>query len=508
MIVRWLDPGDALATERDQLVVCVLCDGDSPSGLELLVERTPAEIPLLLLGHRPQNRGQSSAGREVIALRGPDDRPSASALAGLPTITGAADLVLIDGGARVPPGWVSRLVTAGSDPGVGTASPLYGPMLAEHASGADPSERDRRVGAKPGGLRPRVRGAAPHCLHVARRTLELIGGFPADARTLAQASAEISERCLRVGLVNVLADDLYVGADPETVPARGPADVPLDERTPLTRMLRVAQAAVEGLSVTIDARSLGPGVGGTQRYTFELAMALARHTDLQLRAVTAHDIEPGVAGELQGAGVDVISYEQAVVGVKRSHIVHRPQQVFSLGDLNLMSLLGQRSVITHVDLIAYHNPSYHADAAAFADHRWITRQALAVADRVTFLSEHSLRDALSEDLIDPEDCEVIGAAVLLNEGAQRPGLPEGIPRGRPYILCLGSDYRHKNRVFAIAVAAALRRDQGWTGQLVLAGGHVQYGSSREDEQQLMAASADVREAVTDLGLVSEGQRSS
>ena len=501
-------PGDALAADRESTVVCVFCDGEPPSGLGLLADRTPPEIPLLLAGWRPEWTATFAPQREVLAIPVPAQSPSTRALADLARLTGGADLVLLHGGARVPPKWVQRLAAAAlSDGGVGTASPLYGTMLADQTLGDDPAELDRRVAAAATGNRPRVRDAAPHCVHVPRRTLELIGTLPGDMPTLAAAIADISARCLQASLLNVVADDLYVGGEPRLGRARGAANQPGDEHSPLTRTLRAAQAAAGGLSVTIDARSLGPNVGGTQRYTLELALALARFTDLRLRAVVAHDIDPGDAAELQATGaVEVISYEQAVAGVARSHVVHRPQQVFSLGDLNLMDLLGQRSVVTHPDLIAYHNPSYHPSAASHDAHRRLTRQALGVADRVLFLSEHSRRDAVSEDLISPERCEVIGAAAFSVPAVGRPEPPPGAPRDRPFILCLGSDYRHKNRVFAIAVAAALRRDHGWAGQLVLAGGHVDHGSSRQEEEQLLAVSESARQAVVDVGRVSDAQR--
>ena len=39
----------------------------------------------------------------------------------------------------------------------------------------------------------------------------------------------------------------------------------------------------------------------------------------------------------------------------------------------------------------------------------------------------------------------------------------------PFLLCLGSDLRHKHHVFAAELLAALREQHGWDGRLVLAG---------------------------------------
>ncbi len=268
--------------------------------------------------------------------------------------------------------------------------------------------------------------------------------------------------------------------------------------------MSIARAATEGLTVTIDARSLGPAVGGTQRYTLDLLLALARFTDLRLRAVVAQDIDPAAAAELHAAQrVEVITYEQAVAGVALSEVVHRPQQVFSTGDLNLLALLGHRVVLTHQDLIGYHNPAYHETHDAWAQYRRVTRQALAAADRVVFFSDHSRRDALAEDLVRPERSQIIGAAVfaLGSDTAEPPD-----PAPRDFILCLGSDYRHKNRPFAITVARALWEDHGWDGTLVLAGPHVPHGSSRAQEARLLGSSPGALEAVVDLGRVPDAQR--
>ncbi len=45
------------------------------------------------------------------------------------------------------------------------------------------------------------------------------------------------------------------------------------------------------------------------------------------------------------------------------------------------------------------------------------------------------------------------------------------------LLCLGTDFRHKNRVFALRLLEALREREGWDGTLVLAGPRVSDGSS-------------------------------
>ncbi|MGI8506456.1 MAG: glycosyltransferase [Solirubrobacteraceae bacterium] len=522
MSVRWMRPTDTLAADRESAVVCIVHDAEGPgasaAGLTALVQGTPPEVPLLLAGTRRSDELTQIAGdldRELLAIEPQPGATLSDVLAGVGKVTAAADLVLLHSSCQVPSGWLERLRNAISSEGaIATVTPLSSDGGTVGMPSGTSGKPEVDIAAVSTGAHPRILIGGPHCLYVRRLALDLIGGFQGAHETLEAVSADLSERCLRAGMVNVVADDLYVTC----VRPSSPAEPDLatgaqalrevdrsDDRSALSRSLLLASSTLGGLTVTIDARSLGPSMGGTQRYTGELVLALARFTDVTLRVVVAPDIAPEAAVELADAPrVEVISYEQAVAGVQKSHVVHRPQQVFSIGDLNLLALLGRRVVITHQDLIAYHNPTYHTTLEAFKQYRRITRLALAVADRVVFFSEHSRGDVQAEDLIGLERCDVVGAA-LAAEGHHAPVPPPAALSGDDFILCLGPNYRHKNRCFAIALVAALRAEQGWRGKLVLAGAHVPDGSSRADERELLAAGA-VREAVVDLGRVDEGER--
>ena len=85
----------------------------------------------------------------------------------------------------------------------------------------------------------------------------------------------------------------------------------------------------------------------------------------------------------------------------------------------------------------------------------MTRLALAVADQAVFFSEHARDDALSDELIGAERTTVVGIGPSEDTGGQQlqPGRFDG---DRPFLLCLGADYAHKNRPFALELQAALR----------------------------------------------------
>jgi hypothetical protein len=90
--------------------------------------------------------------------------------------------------------------------------------------------------------------------------------------------------------------------------------------------------------------------------------------------------------------------------------------------------------------------------------------------------------------------------------------PQPTPPGRtelgdrPFLLCLGTDFRHKNRVFALRILEALRERHGWTGRLVLAGPRVAHGSSSADEAAFLARRPELADAVVELPAVTEAEK--
>ncbi len=181
------------------------------------------------------------------------------------------------------------------------------------------------------------------------------------------------------------------------------------------------------------------------------------------------------------------------------------------GDLTFLSTLGDRLILTQQDLIGYHNPSYFPDRPAWGEYRQLTALALAAADRVAFFSSHARDDAVGEDLVDPARASVVRLGVdhSVAPGPQHPSPPAGAGRLEPgveAILCLGTDFHHKNRLFALRMLERLKTGVGWDGVLVLAGPKVPHGSSREQEAQLLAAHPDLASSVLDVGAVGEAEK--
>jgi glycosyltransferase involved in cell wall biosynthesis len=549
--LRLIGCEDTLGFERGSVVVCipsVVADAQTLATVRGVLEHSDASAPIMLAG--------ASASLEAIAVElvtaMQDNTVLGLAQAGGQThVVNAAirasspcDLVIVAPGIRVTPGWLERLRNAAiSDSTVASATPLslgagalelYDDDSAERfglpAPGepAEPSREDSvlaskgiteaalRVANRALGLRPRTTRIGPDCVYIRRAALELAGPLE-EALALDRALVSLAAYLSTMGFLHVVADDVLVaGRGVAGGPCRARAEdraqetITSDEHGSLRRAVNIARTALRRLSVTIDGRALVAAVGGTQTYLVEMVLALAHRRDVDVRVLVPPDLSDQAAEALASVpNVELLSYEQAVASPGRTDVVHRPQQVFTLDDLALLRLVGERIVIGQQDLIAYHNHTYHPDVDSWRAYRRITRLALAGADQVVFFSEHAKRDAMAEDLLAEGRAHVVGIGVQppeVPDSACRP--PDGLGAitasgaVEPFLLCLGADYWHKNRPFAIELMSALRK-LGWRGRLVLAGSHVTHGSSRAREQELLSERPDLAAIVIDLGPVDE-----
>lgn len=448
-----------------------------------------------------------------------------------------SELAVLTGAWILPDGWLEGLGrAANADDTVAGSVPLLGggdsilfsgfdALQAVPLDTASVGEGHDRTGAPlpPRAVHPRVCPHLPSCAYLRRAPLELLGRPDHALAHPAAVLLDLAARALAVGLSWTLADDVYLQrrgdapapptkAETEELARRYPwlsaacEDSVATEVGPLRRSLIAARAAVDRITVTIDARNLGSAFGGTQTYTVSLVRALARSGQVALRAVVDDQAAVATSRALfADCEIEIATYEQAVAGLPRTDLVHRPQQVFSPDDLLLLRLLGERLVISHLDLIAYRSPIYHESPDQWRHYRRTTRLALGVADRVVFLSEHARRDVLAEDLIEAGRTDVV--PVGLDSATGGPvRRPDRLPSRRPFLLVLGADYAHKNRVFALELVAELRRAHGWDGILVLAGRHVPYGSSAAAEAAFLEGAPELVPHVVDLGAVDEPEK--
>jgi glycosyltransferase involved in cell wall biosynthesis len=499
--------------------------------LRSVLAHTLADVPVVVclgdsedpeVGHFLEEVDRDLTVVAVAGLPGEVDVAAAALKACAP-----ADPVLLPSHALVFEGWLDRVTRAArSDTTVGTVSTLgnnagqlsvpgpYEPLPADW----DLPEVARRIAERSLGSTPRTPSAAGHCNWMSRAALELAGGLDPAFESLRGAVMDFSQRCVAHGLLNVVADDVFVASAIPGLSAHGGplsvgADRPLLERRypylaealegevsrPLQRSVGIARRALRRPTVTVDARILRGAFSGAQFETLDLIETLHREGSADVRVL----LDPAVGGEALAALDRLPEIERlfpAYAGAaRRDDVVHRPYQVTSVEDLRLLAEVGDRLVVNHLDLIAFHNPSYFGSFDAWQQFRRVTGIALAMADAVIFRSEHAAGDAVSEGLVDRRRARVMPLGVPLAE--QSPGRqPAKAPEG-PFLLCLGNDFRHKNRLFAISLLEELR-ERGWDGSLVLAGAHVEHGSSRGEEARYLASRDALAKHVHELPSIS------
>jgi glycosyltransferase involved in cell wall biosynthesis len=492
--LRTIPPGSSVGAGRGDAVVCVAADGAGEECLTRVLAHTPGEVPILLCGDRDGGLPEVPArAGEVLHL--PVAR--AAAVNTALSVSAPADVIVVRAGCLVAGGWYEGLRAAAyADGTVATASPL-----SDLGSFEDFDEAAAAVRTSSLRLSPRRPAAGEHCTYLRRDAIELIGGY--------EPARSFSERCRAAGLAHVAADQVLVH-----VPGGGGGDgggedsVEPDEYPGLARSVSNARRSLAGLTVLIDARVLTGPVNGSHVHALELIAALSRSGQARVTALLPSRVSDHARAVLESLpGVELTG----TAGTARADIAHRPFQINSPADLNLLAQRADRLVITQQDLIGYHNPFYSPSIEGWQGYRELTRMALAVADRVVFFSAHARDDALAEELVEPHRASVvhIGVDHQVTAAGVDPVAPAGSERlgaGPERMLCLGTDYRHKNRLFALRLVSELQRRHGWDGALVLAGAPMRFGSSAGDEARMLREDPRLREAVVDFGAVSEAEK--
>ena len=408
-----------------------------------------------------------------------------------------ADVVVLRSPVALPAGWAVALAQRPERLAVATISAAVAPGAAD-AQLAEASERMARLGRAVA-----VDGPLGPCVLLTREAIELVGH--AFLRTLeGEGSLEgFAQAASARGLSHVVSDRLVAGADDPVAEAEAGRD------TAGGHALSWARQASSGITVTVDARSLVGGGAGTQLHTLELVRCLAAQPLARLRVVLPPETDPDALAQLRALpGVELPTYADVVDSGDRTDVVHRPYQVFTIHDLALLRRLGRRVVVTQQDQLLFRTRAYFATAEDWEAYRQACRIALAWADRTVFFTEHARGEALRDELLEEAQAVVvpIGADHALPSGESVPtAAPAALAdlADRPLLLVLGTDLAHKNRPFAIRLARALRETQAWDGVLVLAGPPSEHGSSREEEQRLLAEDA---QDIVVLGRVDDAGR--
>jgi GT2 family glycosyltransferase/glycosyltransferase involved in cell wall biosynthesis len=543
MSLQRLAADSDLGLSRGEAAICIPVDGALDSFalcLKSVFANTPEHVVVLVADASADPaierflsnlHATGEMRRQVGYLRQERELGFAGNVNVVANLIAPADLLILHSDCVVPPSWFEAMSHAAeSDSRVGTVSPLSNSAgiasVPERNHGSPTLPLDwtldqaaRRLRETSRRIYPELPTGIGHCLYVRRAALDLVGGFDE-----ALGHGEVVDFCQRLlvhGMSNVLADDVLVAhrgsislAEDAILRSRYGyydawlSEVAGDETGSLARALGVGRRIFNGLSVTIDGRCLTRFIAGTQVHTLELIAALNELESLEVRVVVPHDLGDYAAALLaRMPRVATIDAGEVQPETPRTDIVHRPYQISSYGDLELLSSVGRRMVVTHQDLIGYLNPAYFAGYGPWAEHRSLTRAALGAADRVIFFSKHAAREARRAGIVEEDRVSIVhlGTDHHLAELAPPPVPPPGSEQigGRPFLLYLGTDLLHKNRLFAIRVLEALRTSEGWDGMLVLAGGHLASGGSAGEEAAYLLARPELDAHVLDLAAVNE-----
>jgi GT2 family glycosyltransferase len=536
--------------------------------LESVLTHTPVEFDILIIDdHGPDRRGidwideiGAGAAHHISVYHRAHNGGFVAACNDAFALAGRRDVIIVNSDVIVGPEWAVRLTAAArSSSLIATAT-----ALTNHGTIVSVPERNHPVPELPPGrtvdwcaqrvghssllLRPELPTAIGHCMYIKRAALDLLGGFDASFGRGYGEEVDFSQRAVMMGLRHICADDVFVyhrgggsfGTEASAQQRENEqiiadryrwyhpwvARAATDRHSPLALALERAAIALRGLRIGVDATGLGHQITGTARVTWETLAALAdliaeRRDDHVDRDAPADDLVvlhrpemPAAMREHIAASgahlIEVTDYPRPL-DTEVADVIYRATQVVEIADLTWLQSAGRRVVIGQLDLIAHRNPSYFVSDTDWVSARQITELALGVSDGVVFISEFGRTETLAAGLLTADTPHAVvftgtdSTPAPDTPGPMAPTPPAGLGDAeRPFMICLGAGYRHKNRVLAIEILDELRR-RGWDGMLVLAGPAPPGGGSGDDEAARIAARG-LKTDVVDLGSVTEPER--
>jgi GT2 family glycosyltransferase/glycosyltransferase involved in cell wall biosynthesis len=533
--------------------------------LESVLTHTPVHFDIVIIDdHGPDRRGidwideiGAGAAHHISVYHRTRNGGFVAACNDAFALSARRDVIIVNSDVIVGAEWAQRLTDAArSSSLIATAT-----ALTNHGTIVSVPERNCPVADLPAGrslqwcaqriidsslrLRPELPTAIGHCMFVKRAALDLVGGFDESFGRGYGEEVDFSQRAVAMGFRHVCADDVFVyhrggssfgarasaqqQANEEIIDGRyhwyhsWVARAATDRHSPLAHALERAAVALRGVRIGFDATGLGHQITGTARVTLETAVSLAEiiaqrrdgrdAPDDRLLVFHRPELPAWMRERIATSGAELVEVTDypTPLDTELADVVYRATQVVEVDDLVWLNSAGRRVVVGQLDLIAHRNPSYFVSDSDWVSARRITDLALSVSDGVAFISEFGRTETLAAGSLGVDtvtavvytgtDAPQLPSTPAVAESARPPALSD---TERPFIICLGAGYRHKNRVFAIEVLGELRR-RGWDGILVLAGPLPPGGGSADAEAATIERLA-LTDNVIDIGPVSEAER--
>jgi glycosyltransferase involved in cell wall biosynthesis/GT2 family glycosyltransferase len=522
--------------------------------VESVLAATPSTVPMLVIDDastdtriRPALSRLSAKGQFLCI-----HKPTNSGFVGTINLAFAwcapRDVVVINSDVVVPTAWLERLQAAAYYRStIATATPLtnHGTIVSvpyrnqptsELVGKMTAEEVDTRIRSSSSRLYPIIPTAVAHCVYFKRSALDVVGRFDEAFAPGYGEEVDFSQRAVLAGFSHVLADDLFVyhkgsrsfeshGQDRRRTQAahealirrRYPwyadwaARAATDTQSPLARAIERAQAALLGHRVAIDATCIGGPITGTQVLTLELIRALATtpRRDVSLTVIILDRVDKSALLGLDQLVDEVVTPSDLDEVKHRFNLVHRPFQIRTTEELARLRRIAQRFIISQLDMIAFSNPGYASQPEEWMRYRRLARLACNIADGIVFISHDVAQDAAHHGIyIESNRAFVIPpGADHLREATARVVADSGdrLPPP-PFILMLGTSFRHKNRGYALRLVQTLIKKYPWKGKLVFAGPDVASGGSEAEEALLLQHSPELEARVCYLGAVSQVEK--
>ncbi len=520
--------------------------------LESLLTTTSPSVPILVIddastdGRVFPTMSQWSSEGKFLYIRRPTNTGFVNTVNLAFEWSRPRDVIVLNSDVVVPPQWLERLRAAAYCMStVATATPLtnsgtivsvpYRSQPIDHLIGGKTVEEvDARIRANSLRLYPTIPTAVGHCVYFRRLALDLVGYFDPVFSPGYGEEVDFSQRAVMVGFYHVVADDLFVyhkgsrsfrterqklgDAHEHIVNTRYPwyrdwtTQSANEWKTPLSFAVERAQSALVSYHIAIDLTKIGGPLTGTQVHTLELICALLAEAPIADAHLSL--IIPDHVQESELLGIENIVYriyrlsELQGADSPYFHLVHRPFQLQTPGELVFLRRIAERAIISQLDFIAFSNPAYANSYREWAEYKEATRLVFNTVDGIIFLTKQVVEEAAHLGLyIEPDRLQVIppGAnhhiTLSLDPSVSSDRLPSP-----PFILMLGVSFLHKNRLYALKVLNLLISRYGWKGKLVFAGPTPSTGSSEPEELAFLQNHPEVQPYVCYLGSVTEGEK--
>lgn len=519
--------------------------------LESVLRHTPTDVRILLIDdHGPERRFFDHLERVRPTIAHPIEviRPEANLGFGGACnlafgLTSPDDVILVNSDVVVGPEWYERMVAAAtSSSDIATVSvftnngtilslPHRNSPCTDIVGGWTVDEAAKRVAATSHLLRPIIPTSVGHCLLVTRRAINLVGGFDPVFGTGYGEEVDFSQRCIRLGLRDIVADDVFVfhkGSSSFTdavIPQRRANEALVDSRYPwysgsvqraksdpyssLATAINRASLQLRSPSIAFDGHCFASTWAGTQQMTFELIQAVALNRPAQEFTVvfSTHASDELIAKVTEQPNV----HAEIVPNIMEDHafrfdLLVRPHQVNSTEELRWMKRVANRTIVAQLDFISFSNPTYFGDDHSWLSQRELTRLVHSSVDGVAWISEYVARDAIRSGIQTRGASKVVFNGTDPRRTSVKLRRPDALPEDPgPIVTVLGVGYRHKNRPFALEVLGRLVAE-GNACHFVLAGPQPHHGSSLPEEKSILEGRPAVAARVTLIESLDDDER--